>query len=157
MFFVVLVTFKSDCTGRYSPVWSNTFSICACFRFCFIHSMLYNCIGFWGCYATCCVVHCLDFVYCPLLRTKVRTQSFGDKIDPYIKSKGKGYFFCGEGSRSRCYGRTAALRVIVRKAYFVPVFFKFHFKDWTVDKVQAMKDHKLVFMFTSCNGRISAD
>jgi hypothetical protein len=29
-------------------------------------------------------------------------------IDPYLS------FFCGEGPRSRCYGRTAALRLIVQ-------------------------------------------
>jgi hypothetical protein len=35
------------------------------------------------------------------------------------------FFFCGEGLRSRCYGHTAALRLIVQPCYEDDYFFVF--------------------------------
>jgi hypothetical protein len=35
-------------------------------------------------------------------------------LTDWFFNKRKAVFFCGEGPRSRCYGRTAALRLIVQ-------------------------------------------
>jgi hypothetical protein len=42
-----------------------------------------------------------------------RTNNFY-KTDFNIQHQHAVFFFCGEGPRSRCYGRTAALRLIVQ-------------------------------------------
>jgi hypothetical protein len=45
-----------------------------------------------------------------------------------------GFAFCGEGPRSRCYGRTAALRLIVQSCDEMMRFFLlFHFNGAPVE------------------------
>jgi hypothetical protein len=68
-----------------------------------------------------------DFICRAMLRIKLKTRRFWDKIDPAIKQKGTDLLTSAQ------------------------IVFKFYFKDWAVDKVQIMHDAKFVFVFISSN------